>query len=270
MIVDSHTHIFPDKIASKALPKLSSIIHLEPSMNGTIHGLQSSMEKGNIDVSMVLPTVTDPKQFDSIFRFAAFINETCSSQDGSRLVSLAGIHPDSDSYKEQLRLISREGFAGIKLHPNYQGYKFDDIHYLRLIYEASALGLSIVTHTGFDPLTPEEIYCSPDMILHVLKETEPPKLILAHMGSNENYNESEEKLCGQNVYFDTAYSIMHMEESQFVRMVHTHGADKILFGTDAPWTSQKDCVERLMSFTGLSTKEKQQILCENAVLLFGL
>lgn len=270
MIIDSHTHIFPDKVASKALPKLSSIIRLEPSMNGTVDGLKGSMEKGGVDVSIVLPTVTDPKQFDSILRFAVFVNETCSQSHSPRLVSLAGIHPDSPDYKDQLRLISREGFSGIKLHPNYQGHCFDDLVYLRLIYEASSLGLSIVTHTGFDPLTPDEVFCSPDMILHVLEETAPPKLILAHMGSNENYTEVEEKLCGKNVYFDTAYSIMHMDETQFVRMVHSHGADKILFGTDAPWTSQKDCVEKILSLTGLSEKEKQQILYENAVFLFHL
>ena len=45
MIVDFHTHIFPDKVAAKAIPKLSSVIHLEPSMNGTIDGLKASMEK---------------------------------------------------------------------------------------------------------------------------------------------------------------------------------------------------------------------------------
>lgn len=270
MIIDSHTHIFPDKVAAKAIPKLSSVIHLKPSMDGTIQGLKDSMERGGVDVSMVLPIVTTPHQYESILRFAVHVNETCGSESGPRLVSLAGIHPESDTYKEQLHQIKQEGFAGIKLHPNYQGMKFDDIRYMRLIYEASALGLSIVTHTGADPYTPDEVFCSPDMILHVLEETAPPKLILAHMGSNENYFEAEEKLCGKNVYFDTAYSLMHMEDAQFVRMVHKHGADKVLFGTDSPWTEQKDCVDKLLSLSGLSEKEKQQILYENAAFLFQL
>lgn len=270
MIVDSHTHIFPDKVAAKALSKLSSVIHLEPSMDGTINGLKESMERGGVGISIILPIVTAPHQFDSILRFAVSVNETCSFGSGPRLVSLAGIHPQSDTYKEQLRQIKREGFAGIKLHPNYQGLKFDDIRYMRLIYEASALDLSIVTHTGADPYTPDDVFCSPDMILHVLDEVAPPKLILAHMGSNENYQESEEKLCGKNVYFDTAYSLMHMEESQLVRMIHEHGADKVLFGTDSPWTEQKDCVDKLHSLSGLSEKEKQQILYENAAFLFQL
>lgn len=270
MIIDFHTHIFPDRVASKAIPKLASIINITPGMNGTMAGLQDSMEKSGIDVSVVLPVVTDARQFDSVLRFAVQINETCADAAGPKLISLAGVHPDSENYREQLRLIAREGFKGIKLHPNYQGICFDDIRFMRLIYTASELGLSILTHTGYDPYTPEEVFCSPDMILHVLDETAPPKLILAHMGSNENYDESEQKLCGRNVYLDTAYSLMHMSEEQFVRMVHAHGADRILFATDAPWTSQKDCAEKVHSLTGLSEKEKQQILYENAARLLDI
>lgn len=264
MIIDFHTHIFPDRVAEKAIPNLSSVIHIAPSMNGTIDGLKDSMERSGIDVSVILPIVTNPHQFDSILRFAVHINETCAEGSGPRLISYASVHPMSDDYKGQLHLIKNEGFKGIKLHPHYQGLHFDDIRYMRIMDIASELGLSILTHAGYDPYIPNEEFCSPDMILRVLSEVAPPKLILAHMGSNEHYQESEQKLCGKPVYFDTAYSIMHMPEEQFVRMVHLHGADKILFGTDAPWTGQKECAERLLSYTGLSEIEKQMILSQNA------
>lgn len=270
MVIDFHTHIFPDKVAQKAIPRLASVIQLSPSMDGTLSGLKGSMENSGVNLSVVLPVVTDPHQFDSILRFAVQINEADDPTAPVRILSFAGIHPASDDYREQLRLIAREGFRGIKLHPNYQGMVFDDIRYMRLIDKASELGLAVLTHSGDDPYTPNEVYCSPDMVLHVLKEVAPPRLILAHMGNNCGYDEAEDKLCGQNVYLDTAYSLMHMEISQFVRMVHKHGADKILFGTDAPWTSQKESLERLRSVTGLSQQEKQQILWENASLLLGL
>lgn len=270
MIIDMHSHIFPEKIASRALDKLSSIIKIPPSMNGTIFGLMDSMEKSGVDLSVVLPVVTSPSQFDSILHFAVWINETASSWNGPKLLSFGGIHPESSNYKEQLRSIAREGIRGIKIHPNYQGVSFDDIRYMRIIDTASELGLTVLTHAGEDAYTPGEEYCSPDMILHVLKDVAPPRLVLAHMGNNEHYNESEEKLCGQKVYLDTSYSIMHMSEEQFVRMIHIHGADRILFGTDAPWTSQKDCVQKLSRMTGLSQMEKQQILGGNASILLNL
>lgn len=270
MIIDFHTHIFPDKVAASAIPHLASIIDLVPSMNGTLDGLRESMERSGIDVSVVLPVVTAPKQFDSILHFASAVNEKWAENDSAKIISLAGIHPDSPDYKQQLQLIAREGFKGVKIHPNYQGMHFDDIRYKRLIYAASELGLAVLTHAGFDPVTPDEVFCSPDMILDVLKETAPTRLILAHMGSNENYEESLDKLCGQNVYLDTSYSIMHMEEELFVKMVRTHGADKILFGTDAPWTDQKASAEHLQNISGLSEEEKKKILSGNARYLLGI
>lgn len=270
MIIDVHTHIFPDKIAGKVIPNLASIIKLAPSMDGTIGGLRVSMENAGVDLSIILPVVTAPEQFDSIIRFASYINENYSEVPGPKLLSFAGIHPDCDHYKEKMQLIAREGFKGIKLHPNYQGKHFDDIGYMRIVYAASELGLSVLTHTGFDPFTPDEVYCSPEMILRVIEETAPPRLILAHLGSNEGYDEVLTKLCGKNVYLDTAYSLMHMPEETFLRIVRAHGADKILFGTDAPWTSQKESVEKLHSLTGLTEAEKQMILCENTSRLLKL
>lgn len=270
MIIDFHTHVFPEKIADRVISHLSSIINIQPSMNGTIGGLRVSMEDGGIDASVVLPVVTDPRQFDSVIKFASYINENYSEIPGPKLISFAGIHPDCEQYKEKLQLIAREGFKGIKLHPNYQGKYFDDISYMRIIYTASELGLSVLSHAGFDPLTPNEIYCSPDMVLRVLEETAPPRLILAHLGSNENYDEVLAKLCGKNIYLDTSYSLMHTSPETFVRIVRSHGADKILFGSDAPWTSQKESAERLDSLTGLSKEEKQKISFENAAYLLGL
>lgn len=270
MIIDFHTHIFPEKIAGKVIPQLASIINLPPSMDGTLGGLRVSMENADIDVSVILPVVTAPQQFDSIVKFASYINENYSEVPGPKLISFAGIHPDCDDYKEKLKLIAREGFKGIKLHPNYQGKHFDDISYMRIIYTASELGLAVLTHAGYDPVTPDETFCSPDMILHVMEETAPPKLILAHLGNNENYDEVLQKICGRNVYLDTAYSLMHISDETFIRIVHAHGADKILFATDAPWTSQRESVEKFHSLTGLSEEEKQRILNKNASHLLGL
>lgn len=269
MIIDFHTHIFPEKIAARALAKLAAVVNLTPSIHGCAEDLRASMEKAGIDISVILPVVTDVKQFDSILHFAAYINETYASAHKQRLISLAGIHPDDPDYKTHLALIKREGFAGIKLHPNYQNVEFCDIRMKRLLYAASEAGLSILTHAGFDPYTPEHEFCTPDMVLDVLKDVAPQNLILAHLGCNENYEEAEEKLCGQNVYLDTAYSITRVSEAQFIRMVRKHGADKILFATDCPWAEQKTCVEVLKK-CALTDWEKELIFSANAARLLGI
>ena len=272
MIIDFHAHIFPEKIASAALQKLSSVIHLEPSHNGTAEGLLASMDKAGVDVSVILPVVTDVRQYDSVFRFAVKINEDSGYFGGSRkktrLISLAGLHPDDPQMKEHIRQIAEAGFCGIKVHPHYQSVPFNDIRFKRMIDLASEQELLVLTHSGYDPYTPEN-FCSVDMIAEVLDEVKPAKLVLAHMGNCEHYDEVEAKICGRNVFFDTGYSITHMTKDQFSGIVKKHGSDRILFGTDAPWTTQKECVECLKE-QKLTYYERQLIFSGNARKLLGL
>ncbi|HIX59780.1 MAG TPA: amidohydrolase family protein [Candidatus Blautia gallistercoris] len=270
MIIDFHTHIFPEKVARKALPKLSSVIHLDPATDGTIEGLLASMREAGIAVSVVMPTVTDPHQFDSILRFACLVNEYDYGQDGPRLISFGGIHPDSSDYKEQLQLLKDHGFAGFKIHPDYQLTCFNDIRYKRILYRAAELELCCLTHCGYDPYSPDKVHCTPQMILDVIKEVSPYHLVLAHMGSNNNYDESEAMLMGQPVYLDMAYSLLHMDRKQLVRMIRAHGTDKVLFGSDSPWTSQKEDVEVFRSLGSLTDLEKEQIFSGNARKLLGI
>ena len=274
MVIDIHTHIFPDKIAEPALKKLSGIIGIEPGMNGTAEGLLASMEGAGIDTGVVLPVVTDVRQFDSIFRFAVLINETYGyfTDRGAhnRLISLAGIHPDDPDLKDHLRLIAEEGFTGVKIHPNYQDVMFNDIRYKRLLSMTSELGLFVLVHTGWDPVTPGIDYCTPDMVLDVMKDVSPKDMVLAHLGCKENYTEAEEKLCGLDLYLDTAFSMVRVSEEQFARMVIKHGADKILFGTDAPWTHQDEAVRCLRENKLVSEEAKEMIFSENAAGLLKI
>lgn len=131
MIMDFHTHIFPEKIAGKTLSLLAERCHVEPESDGTEAGILASMEEAGIDCSVILPVVTMPKQFESITRFASYLNEKYGFFDRSwergefpRLISFGGIHPDSSDYRGELKSLAAAGFAGIKLHPDYQGAFF--------------------------------------------------------------------------------------------------------------------------------------------------
>ncbi len=89
------------------------------------------------------------------------------------------------------------------------------------------------------------------------------------MGSNEFYDSSEELLVGQDVYFDTAYSICHMHKDQLTRMIKDHGAHRILFGSDTPWADQEEAVSILRSLP-LTPEEQEQILWKNAAALLNI
>ena len=262
MIIDFHTHIFPEKIAAATVEQLEQKAGLKAATNGTVEGLLSSMEGAGIARSVIVPVVTAPRQFDGVNGFAAEINQ----RYGKQLISFGGIHPDSEDYKGQLKTLKSMGFKGIKLHPDYQGVCFDDIRYKRIVYLASELDLIVLVHAGIDIGLPDPVKCTPAMSLKVLKDTGAKKLVLAHLGGWKMWNEVEELLVGTDAYFDTAFIHSFIEREQFIRIVNTHGSEKILFATDSPWSEQAEAVEWIKN-CNFSREVEENILYKNALYL---
>ena len=264
-IIDFHTHTFPDEIAAKTVAKLGKVAGIEPKTDGTLNGLLESMERAGIDLSVIMPVVTRPEQFQTINNVAAKINE----EYGDRVISFGGIHPNSLNYKKELDYIKSLGLKGIKLHPDYQGVMIDDIGYKHIIDYASQLDLVIMVHAGVDIGLPEPVHCPPEKSLGIINELQPPKLILAHMGGWKQWDQVEELLCGTQVYLDCAFCSNYMSPEQFERLVQKHGADKILFATDSPWENPKDTIAWVES-TSLTEEQKKKIYVENACRLLGI
>jgi len=263
--------VFPDKMAAGTIAELEKAAGVKAATNGCVNGLLTSMEQAGIDCSVIMPVVTAPRQFSGINRFAHSINEAYENGDSTQtkmpqLISFGGIHPESDDYKAQLEELYRMGFIGIKLHPDYQGVFFDDIRYKRIVSYASELDMIILVHAGIDIGLPKPIHCTPDMAAEVLKETQAPKLVLAHMGGWQQWDRVEELLIGSDAYLDMAFTQSYIEETQLYRMIQNHGTDKILFATDSPWSNQKAMVEWLQG-SSLPAEAKKQIFEENACRL---
>lgn len=258
-MIDFHTHIFPEKIADSTITHLSNVCHMDPFTNGKEEGILNSARNAGIKCSVLLPVATAPKQFDSIHRFALQFME-------GELISFGGIHPDCDDYKEKLQWIKANGFKGIKLHPDYQNTYFNDIKYKRIISCATELDLIVVTHAGVDPISPNDVHCTPKMIEEVLDEVSPKNLVLAHMGGNLMFDEVEARLVGRDVYFDTSYVLDKRNPWQLMRIMRNHGIDKILFATDSPWGGQKEFVEMLYKLP-FTKEEREKIAYKNASAL---
>ena len=244
MIVDFHTHIFPEKIAARTIEKLENIANVRAFTDGKEHSLMASMEEAGVDVSIVLPVVTRPEQFNSVNEFAARLNEKYQEQD-HRLLSFGGIHPDTLDFKRELRIIKDLGLQGIKLHPDYQDTYFDDIKYMRILDYATELGLVTVVHAGVDIGFPDNVRCTAERIQKVIDEVAPERMVLAHYGAFGLWDDVERLIAGGNVYLDTAYIFGFIDEGAFLRILEKHGADKVLFATDSPWSGQKESLEQL-------------------------
>ncbi len=267
MIIDFHTHVFPDKIADGVIARLSERGGIAAHSDGKISGLIRRMDEAGVDISVTLPVVTSPKQFDSITKFAKKINESAGQ---GRLISFAGIHPECEDLPGKMRFIKESGFLGVKIHPDYQGTYIDDESYVKIIKAAAELDLIVVTHSGVDVGFPDEpVRCTPERIRRLLLRVRHPKLVLAHLGANEMTNEVYKQIAGEDLYLDTAYVLRYTSKELFTKIVEKHSPDRILFASDSPWSDVARDVEILRSF-GLDGESEKKIFSKNAKRLLGI
>ena len=273
MIIDFHTHVFPEKIAAATVSALERIGNTSSFSDGTVNGLISRMEKAGIGISVNLPVITKPSQFDSVLKFAVSLNEVFKNSPSQkpRIISFAGMHPDIDSPEEKLAIIKESGILGIKIHPDYQGTYIDDERYIRILAEAKRLGLITVTHAGFDSAYPgQPIKCTPKRVLAVLDKIGGyDKLVLAHMGGNKLFSEVYDLLAGKDVYFDTAFVLPLFDEEKFKKVLQKHGDKRLLFATDSPWRDTHEDVCIIKSYS-LDPMVEKRIFWENAAELLKI
>lgn len=266
MIIDFHTHIFPDKLAPRATAHLASLCHESPTTDGTAAGLLASMKRAGVSLSIALPVLTRVEQFDTVNTYAAEISQTPG------IISFGGIHPDDPSVNEHLDRITALGLRGIKLHPDYQHTFVDDEKNIHVIKGAVERGLIVSIHSGWDSGYPEILHCSAERaarMLDIVGDAGRDRIVLAHSGCCRYPDEAIEHLAGREVYFDLGYTLWYDEPEQTARVIRAHGADRVLFATDCPWNNQADDVRRL-SELGLSDGELEAIRWKNAARLLGM
>ena len=282
MIIDMHTHIFPDKISADVIEKLSRKAGILAFTNGNLRGLKESMNAAQINLSVILPVATNPQQVEKINAASAALNEKFS---GDGIFSFGCIHPDYTNYREELSRVKNHGLKGIKIHPVYQDTNLDDTKYMRILDRAAELDLIVVTHAGLDIGFPGVIRCSPQMAKNVIDELGEFKFILAHMGGWKNWSEVLKILAGTKIFIDTSFStgkiiprddfkwreedLKLLDAAQFMEFVKIFGAERILFGTDSPWSSAETSIEFIENLP-LSEDDKAKILGLNAQRLLKL
>ena len=263
MLIDFHTHIFPDTISEKAMAKLSYVSGgLVPQTKGTLSSLKEEMEKDEVDISVVLSIATNPKQQTNVNNFAYEIN------DEKSIFAFGSIHPDSENAIEELERIKEMGLKGVKLHPEYQGFYVDDEKMKPIYKKISSLGLITIFHAGYDYGYPPPYHCMPDNLLNALKWFDSP-VIAAHWGGVSCGVEVINKLCGRDIFFDLSFGYGTMPKAIAEEIVNKHTPDKLLFASDMPWHRpawEKQLIETL----DLSDKDKDKIYYKNAMKLLNI
>lgn len=269
MVIDFHTHVFPDKIALKTIEYLAKKSGNTPSYDGSVDGLLDKLTNSPVDVAVSLPVLTKKEQFDSVLNFAIEINKRFENSS-KKIISFAGIHPAIDKVEDCLKRVKDANILGVKIHPDYQDTFIDDERYIKILQVAKELDLIVVTHAGVDSgYRDSTVKCPPERIKKVIEKVGHKKFVLAHMGSSEMVKEFLDLVAGEDVYIDTAYVLKYLSKEDFNKIVNKHGADKILFATDSPWSEINGDIDIIESF--VKDKEiKDKIYYKNAKELLKL
>lgn len=278
MIIDFHTHIFPDKLAPKVIPKLEASSGTFAYVDGTLRGLQAHMRQAGVQYSVTLPVASATTQVESCNTFA----HQMMVENADSIIAFGAMHPDYSDYKTELKRVQSLGLKGIKLHPDYQQTMFDDLKYKRIVSYANELGLIVVTHAGLDIGLPDPIHATPTAIRHLVDDVKPDKLVLAHMGGFQCWEKVLDLLCGRGLYLDTSFSLGEinyqpdvphsmsmMATTLFLRMLEGFGEDHLLFATDSPWGGQRQTIQALHNIP-LSEKQLDAIFSKNASRILQL
>lgn len=262
--IDFHVHAFSEKIADKAISVLEQRAGIQPLTRGTTAQTLERMQQWGIDSSVILPIATKPSQ-------QTVINNWAKQIDSERFISFGSVHPDAEDALDELERIRQLGLHGIKLHPDYQGFMIDDPKLDPLLDAIAQTGLPVIFHAGFDVVSPDLVHCAPQAALKMFTKHRGLKVILAHLGGNDRWDEVYETLAGVDgeLYFDTAFTSWNCPDEMMQKIIDRHGADRILFASDLPWDSPDRIRQRILRLK-LSDDAKEKILGANAQRLLGL
>lgn len=261
-VIDSHCHIYPEKIASKAVAGTDKFYDTVAACLGTPADLLQVNALAGIDHSIVQSVATTPKQVRSINEFIAAT--VAASPD--RLTGLGTLHPNSDDLRADVEHLVALGLRGVKLHPDIQNFKVDDYRCLKIYELCEEFQLPLLMHTG------DKRYdnSNPNRLIPILQIYDHLTLIGAHFGGWSIWEEASHVLCDfENLYVDCSSAMPWISDEQTVEIIRRYGAQRVLFGTDYPMWSPVRELDRFMTLP-LSDEERRMILSENVRKVYDL
>ena len=261
-IIDTHCHIYPDKIAEKASQSTSDFYHMKASRHsGRLDELLAASDEAGVDHIIVQSVATAPSQVASINRYIAGV----VAESGGRLTGLGTLHPDSDDIEGDIALVHELGLKGVKMHADIQRIAINDRRCYK-IYEILEGRLPILMHTGDKRYN----FSNPDNLVPVMNDFPRLTVIGAHYAGWSVWEEAADKLSGyENLYVDTSSTLGFTGIDYVRKLLPRYSEDRILFGVDHPMWTPKDEVDSFFTLN-LPDKLLRKIFSENASSLYGI
>lgn len=265
MIVDCHTHIWqtPEQLGQLELGESSRPIkgriartvsgksqwrNNTPAADPEYHWAQSAA----VDKSIVLG-------FKSRYLKAEIPNQVVSdyvNRYPQKLIGFAGIDPTERSAVSELKAAKSDlRLRGITLSPANQDFHPADSRAMRVYAEAEKLGMPILVHPGGQFTEASKLeYGRPYLFDEVARSFPRLPIIIAQLG--QPWIDETICLLGKhaNVYADVSGLLARQWQTYnaFVCAYQAGVIDKLLFGSDFPYTSATECIESLYSINQLA------------------
>lgn len=261
-IIDAHAHIYPVKIAEKATVAIGEFYDIKMAMPaGVPDKLIEIGKKAGISRFIVHSCATKAAQVRSINEFIK-----AEMKEHKEFLGFMTLHQDltEEETFEEVEWCVRNGFHGVKLHPDFQKFYIDD-EKVEKIYRAVGDKFPILFHTGDNRYE----YSKPYRLAKVAAKFKNVNFIGAHFGGYRCWNELD-CYCGlDNVYFDTSSSLPFISAEKATGLIRKFGAEKFFFGTDFPMWNASEELERFYKL-GLSDAEREKIFALNVKALLKL
>ena len=296
MIIDSHAHVFPPAVIDRrdALlaeePAFAEIYGDAGAKMATADDVLASMDEAGVDRTVIVNFAWHTEAL--VDETNAYIIEQ-AARSGGRLIPFvsvyfgenAGAHGRAETddapavarndVRSKLRRLATAGARGIgELRPENSGYNLANSDEADLLaWAAAAFDLPILVHAS-EPVGhayPGKRGLALDALYAFARAQSGVTLIAAHWGGGLPFYAlmPEVRDALDSVYFDTAASHLLYDPAVYRRVIDLVGAEKILWASDFPLTSQAKALERTRA-AALTEEELAAITGANAARLLSL
>ena len=259
-IIDFHGHIYPERIAAKAVENVGEFYKLNMQGDGTAWHLIENGRKVNIKKFVVHSPALHPKNVPAINDFIAL---ECSVHP--ELIGFGTLHAAMEAPMAEIQRIKDLDLKGIKLHPDSQQFDLDDSRLMPVYKRLSELGLPVLFHTGdyrYD-------YSHPRRLVKVMECCPGLVCIAAHFGGWSIFDLAMEYLLDQSCYLDISSSMSFLGKRRSRELIEAYGTERMLFGSDYPMWMPEAELDKFMRL-GFSDEDNRRILYSNAAGILGL
>jgi len=265
-IIDTHTHIYPDKIA----PKIEAVIIQQVGYlwnSFKVSSLLDTMAKCGIGMSIVFCIAERPEIVKRANDFVISVQ-----REHGELIGFGTIHPDFEAYREEIKRLKESEIRGIKLSSTFQNFHVGEERMMRIYQALEEEGLILYLHAGREEgRAIEDARTTPNGIGKVLDTFPKLKVVAAHFGGLDMLEAARKHLLGRELYFDTSWfpSVEVLDRNEIAELIQQHGSSKVLFGSDYPTTEIEKQI-RWISDLPLSAEDKELIFHKNAQRLLDI